>query len=352
MNDHCDDHEAEQVQATFDLVVDNLQSMLHQERSYVACNYLCIMESDDRDAMSVDWIDGDTSECNNMMDESCRSAMSAWVYNVVDSCHFPRNTAALTMNYVDRFLSTPAGKPSILDRSLFQLTCMTCLYVAVKIHCPAAMDPRLVSTLSRGVFSEEQIESMEMVVLAALKWKVNPPTATVFLEHFDRILVEEQEEVELFHTVLELAKYQAQVAVNEYDLSVGVKPSTLAAAALANALESVNMMERSDQIHMLNKVVRTAEMEVNTRELHYARTRLYEAVMGKSGESLTTQTNTTTTTTSLREQSHQHGNNSTSSSGSSSSSRPTQHKGRFCSGSSPRSASQELAAAAAAAAQS
>jgi hypothetical protein len=52
--------------------------------------------------------------------------------------------------------------------------------MAVKIHEPEAMDPDTVSTLSRGTYSAHDIENMELQILKALEWRVNPPTSVSF----------------------------------------------------------------------------------------------------------------------------------------------------------------------------
>merc|ERR1712176_1277579 len=74
-------------------------------------------------------------------------------------------------------MGTPSGYEILLDRNLYQLAAMTALYSSVKIHEQEAMDPSLVSTLSRGVHSPK---AMERKMLSAVDWRVNQPSAMSF----------------------------------------------------------------------------------------------------------------------------------------------------------------------------
>ena len=78
--------------------------------------------------------------------------MAKWCCEIADFCKYKRETVAIAMNCLDRFMSTPVGHQILLDRNAYQLASMTALYSAVKIHEQEAMDPNLVSSrLRRGV---------------------------------------------------------------------------------------------------------------------------------------------------------------------------------------------------------
>ena len=172
------------------------------------------------------------------VDADCRYKMAAWCYQVVDFCKFRRETVEIAMNFLDRFLVTPAGLSAKIDRKLYQLAAMTCLYTAVKIHEPEAMDPKLVSNLSRGTYSPQEVESMESVVLAALQWRLNPPTALSFVRQFLDLIPDDVLSRDIRQTVYDITKYQTELAVNESEF-VCIKSSTVAYCAVMNALESV-----------------------------------------------------------------------------------------------------------------
>jgi hypothetical protein len=118
-----------------------------------------------------------TSPLDTPVDENCRNVMAKWCNEISDFCKYSRETASIAMSCLDRFMATPDGQTVFLYRSLFQLAAMTALYTAVKIHEHEAMDPALVSCLSRGAYSPEAVEAMEARMLTAIQWRVNPPTA-------------------------------------------------------------------------------------------------------------------------------------------------------------------------------
>lgn len=174
------------------------------------------------------------------VDADCREKMAAWCYQVVDFCKFNRETVEIAMNYLDRFLMTPAGQTAMADRKVYQLAAMTCLYSAVKIHEPEAMDPKLVSNLSRGTYTPEEVESMEACILGALMWRVNPPTALSFIRNFLDLIPQDVLSRDIREAAYDITKYQTELAVSEYDF-LTVKSSTVAFCSLVNSLDSLGV---------------------------------------------------------------------------------------------------------------
>jgi Cyclin, N-terminal domain/Cyclin, C-terminal domain len=174
------------------------------------------------------------------VDIDCRNKMAAWCYQVVDFCKFNRETVAISMNYLDRFMRSPSGAVALEDRKVYQLVAMTTLYTAVKIHEPEAMDPKLVSTLSRGTYSPAQVEAMEATILPALQWRLNPPTAMAFVRQLLDLLPLHIIDSYQRDAVYDLSKFQTELAVSEYDF-LNVHASIVGYCALMNALESVGV---------------------------------------------------------------------------------------------------------------
>jgi hypothetical protein len=172
------------------------------------------------------------------VDADCRIKMTAWTYQVLDFCRFSRETAEIAMSYLDRFVATPAGQSVREDRQVYQLAAMSCLYTAVKINEPEAMNPQLVSNLSRGAYSPHQVEEMEATILKALDWYVNPPTSLSYVRLLLDILPADVLPKKVHQTAYDLSKYQTELAVHEYDM-ITVKSSTIGFCALLNALESL-----------------------------------------------------------------------------------------------------------------
>jgi hypothetical protein len=179
-----------------------------------------------------------TTALDTHVDASCRFIMSKWCNEIADFCNYKRETVAIAMNCLDRFMSTPSGNKILLDRNMYQLAAMTALYSSVKIHEQEAMDPNLVSSLSRGVHSAQAVEAMESKMLTAIQWRVNPPTAMSFVRSMidlvpDHLMHSCQKE-----TVVDIAKLQIEMIVNEYDFCT-VNASSVAFACALNAMESV-----------------------------------------------------------------------------------------------------------------
>jgi hypothetical protein len=178
-----------------------------------------------------------------LVDDDCRSKMVSWCYQVVDFCKFSRETVSVAMSYLDRFMTTSVGASGHEDGQFFQLAAMTCLYTAVKIHEPEAMDPKLVSNLSRGTYSSQQVEAMEAQLLSALQWRMHPPTALAFVRQFLELIPLHVVNESMRETAYDMAKFQTELATNVYDF-ITVKASTVAFGSLMNSLQSLGLDDK------------------------------------------------------------------------------------------------------------
>jgi hypothetical protein len=164
-------------------------------------------------------------------DPEARKKMCQWAIQVTDFCRFARESVEIAFNYMDRYC---VAYPSVLhDRSAYQLTCMTCLYIAAKIHEPEAMDPALVSNLSRGTYSVEQIETCERDILQKLQWRMNPPTALSFVHKLLELMPEEVMTIEAKVKVYKVCEVQTQAALESYER---IAASKVAFCSILNAL--------------------------------------------------------------------------------------------------------------------
>jgi hypothetical protein len=147
-------------------------SMMHEEDLY---NVIAVMLRREEDYRCHNYLEFDSSETNIDIDETCRTKMCEWIYQVVDCTRLQRETASVSMSYLDRFMctSSPSAEKARLNRKEYQLVVLTTLYIATKIFEPFAMDASLVSRLSRGLHSEEEIVALEYEILVALQWRVN-----------------------------------------------------------------------------------------------------------------------------------------------------------------------------------
>ena len=166
-----------------------------------------------------------------------RAKMVDFCYEVAEYCMSDRETVAIAMSYLDRFLRTPAGLEVCQNQDLFKLAAMTCHYTTIKIHEPPAVPPEVISEMSLGAFSVEQAEDMEFVILQSIGWRVNPPTSYAFLRQFLYLIPVGLMTVERKEAAYEAAVEQLDFALRDRHF-VKDKESDIAMSALLNALKA------------------------------------------------------------------------------------------------------------------
>ncbi|OWM70842.1 cyclin-D3-1-like [Punica granatum] len=119
--------------------------------------------------------------------EVARAEAAEWILAAQAHHGFSAPTAVLAVNYLDRFLCSfrlETDKPWMT-----QLTAVACLSLAAKVEetqVPLLLDLQVEET--RFVFEAKTIQRMELLVLSALEWKMNPVTPISFLDYFARRL--------------------------------------------------------------------------------------------------------------------------------------------------------------------
>lgn len=188
------------------------------------------------------------------VDADCRTKMAEWCFQIVDFCKFQRESVEIAMNLLDRYLLVDTS--ALSQRVTFQLASMTSLYMAVKIHEPEAMDPDTVSTLSRGTYSAHDIENMELQILKALEWRVNPPTSVSFARQLLALLPDEMFSLKQRETISQITATQMELAVSDYNL-IEVKPSLIAFCSILNAVEGVGVESKSfaQILHLMSTAI-------------------------------------------------------------------------------------------------
>jgi Cyclin, N-terminal domain len=211
------------------------------------------------------------------VDADCRTKMAAWCYQVVDFCNFNRESVEIAMNYLDRFLLTAEGQAVLQDRTTFQLASMTTLYTAIKINEPEAVNPQTVSDLSKGCYTAQDVEAMEFHILNALQWRVNPPTAMAFVCQFLELIPEYALSKPLRATAYDIAKFQTELAVSDYDF-IADKRSSVAFCSLVNALESMHLDEKV-RSYIAYLLARTIGLDQDADDIRQIRACLFSAVV-------------------------------------------------------------------------
>lgn len=251
-----------------------IETMRHQEvTGYKTLNYLRTMEGNDHADLCVR---GNAPlNCEDHVNSDCRSRMVEWCFQVANFCKYEMETVEIAMSSLDRFLGTPQGNDALNDRKTFQLAAMTCLYTAIKVHEPEAIDPQMMSGLSRGVYSPKQFEAMEMTIMSAIQWRVNAPTSMSFVRLFLALLPDAAIMGDELEAISEFANFQTEVAVGENTL-VGISASTIALAAIANALQAVDDNEL--KYTCIESISETANVDIHSHAFVKTRARLWSAM--------------------------------------------------------------------------
>lgn len=227
---------------------------MQEETQYRVCDYL---------AESVQL----RKLASKPVDEDCRVRMCEWCYQVVDFCKFRRETVGIGMSYLDRYLSTPQGIEALCNRKIYQLTAMTALYIAIKMHEPLEMETSLLADLSRGCYTEMEFVGMEQSILTALHFRVNGPTPLGFVQHI-MALIPRSVHPSIAALLMDYARYQTELAVSE-QVFVDVKPSIVALASILNAMEGMDacLFPVKQQAKFLRNIEKFTDLDIEGVEV-------------------------------------------------------------------------------------
>ena len=271
-------------------VADRIAVMLNQDLTTYKCRHYL---ADEETTCSVhqphhQQHQSQTGEC---IDRICREKMTRWCYQVTDFCEFRREAVAISMSYLDRFLSSssPRAQKALRSKKEYQLASMTTLYIAVKLFEPMVIDASLLATISQGCYGEEDIIDMENEILNGLNWRMNGPLVHDFISHFLAFLpISNDSADEDFVTeVLDIARYQADIAVSDYDLSL-MNNADIALAALLNSIEGIEkrILSARSRFEFLLSISDETGMDPFSIDVNAARSRLLELYRENSGYEL------------------------------------------------------------------
>jgi hypothetical protein len=244
--------------------IDRVQVMIAQDDEVYSCSdYLAIVAP----SLSMPSSSKETSACMEddknasvtapqiSIDAVCRERMCEWSLRVSDHFQVPRQTVAVSFNFLDRFV-----EKCQCDRSAFKLAAMTTLYIASKISGNwHKITIQSLADLSRGEFDRSHIQEMENIVLQTLGWRLNPPTAQCFIDNFYNYLPVPQGPVSA-------AIYQRATFFVE-----------LALYAMINAMEGLNesavSLQQQDSFAQVIKM--TFGLKFSHEEIEAVRNRLW-----------------------------------------------------------------------------
>jgi len=117
---------------------------------------------------------------------------------------------------------------------------MCSLELAIKINEPIELSMNLLSELSQGAYSVEELSKTETEILTALDWYVNPPTSNVFVDHLMELLPPSVP-IPVKQRILSLSHLQTESATRDYYFVLH-RPSTIGLASLLNALSTLDLL--------------------------------------------------------------------------------------------------------------
>jgi len=236
---------------------------------------------------------------NDPVNNRDRTKMCVWYYEMSDFLNIDRATASRSITLLDRFMATPvhrriagassrAASSSATDpdnvagvvltasqnRDEYQLVALTALILAIKLYERLNIQPEHVSYLSRGRCTSDEVIKMEMIMLAALEWRVCTADKADYVDVFldvmfptkkykmlglDGKYISDGDCVDDDHLLLsglkDLANLQIQLSDFESSFST-LKPSMVAFAAVINAVEMKKdeILSKVDQHMFLESV--------------------------------------------------------------------------------------------------
>ncbi|KAJ4972715.1 hypothetical protein NE237_005889 [Protea cynaroides] len=172
------------------------------------------------------------------LDASAREASITWILKVHAFYQFQPLTAYLAVNYMDRFLSS-RRLPEARGGWPLQLLSVACLSLAVKMEetvVPSLLDFQVEGT--KFIFEPKTIQRMELLVLAALDWRLRSVTPFDFITFFACKLDPTSTFID---SLVSNATKTILTTIREIDF-LDYWPSTLAAAAILCAANKIPIL--------------------------------------------------------------------------------------------------------------
>jgi len=240
-----------------------LSTMLSQEKYYVSRPYLSIVSNNSKTKGKSNISSNSTSRSTAVLDVACRTRVCKWIFHIIDIMGLQHETAAIAISYLDRFMSIScAHKPkqkrstTKCNRREYQLVASTSLYIAIKIHEPFVLKPDVISSLTRGLLTPDNIIACEKIILTTLRWRMNGPTPHQYINYILKLLPSSSTSTsstanqELVTKLSESSHSWIETAIKDY-ACIPLRSSTVALSALLNSLED---MSRTD--HCLSSEVK------------------------------------------------------------------------------------------------
>jgi len=204
------------------------------------------------------------------INEVWREKICEWIFQVIDHFDFNRETASISLNYLDRYLSK-----HVVSTKNIQLAAMTSLFLAIKLYEPSTLKILSFNELSRGYFKTEHIIMMESSILWTLSWYVHPPTPLNFVSHFMPLLEESGCSLSVALEIKEVAQFLTELSVCDYYFTTR-KPSSIGLGALLTSFDSFDERVLSLRVRQAFVDLVYCDIDPSSEEVQECKDRLCE----------------------------------------------------------------------------
>ncbi|CAM8919802.1 unnamed protein product [Rhodiola kirilowii] len=150
-----------------------------------------------------------------------RSILVDWLIEVHNKFELVPETLYLTINIMDRYLSTRC-----VPRKELQLVGISSMLIASKYEDIWPPEVKDFISISDNSFSREEILWMEKAILEKLEWHLTVPTPYVFLVRYVKASNSDDKQME------NMAFFMAELGMMYYNVSIAYPPSLFAASAV------------------------------------------------------------------------------------------------------------------------
>jgi len=184
-----------------------------------------------------------------------RRIMCTWSFRIVELFRLDKGVACIAITYLDRFMATTSSrraKKALLSHVLeYQLVMVTCLFIALKCRAGLRVGADFfVDTVCNGLYTMDEIASMEIEILHAMNWKLNGPSSHEFVDAMVGLLPTTTVFTDLWSKLIIKAKKYLEAASLDYDMAL--QPSSfLASAALLTSLQETDLLDTFQHMELL-----------------------------------------------------------------------------------------------------
>ena len=191
-------------------------------------------------------------------DGTWRQRIIEWMYGVVDHCSLRRDSVGVAAIFLDLCVE----RNLVESRQEFQLAAMTALQLAIKLYDSTMVKLDSMVKLGRGQFQIQDVVEMETKLLAALQWRVHPPTSLCFLRQYLQLVPSSVSSMTKY-MLSEVTRFIAEISVCLYKF-VKYPPSAVAYATLVTAMERIgdSVLAPWQRQEILTRVANTLDESV------------------------------------------------------------------------------------------